>query len=126
MFGHERSLDKGGNYLVVNTGSDVWNYQVRDLAYAIQDVLPGVKVSVNKDAQPDKRSYRVSFDLYKSLAPDFQPEYDLTSTIKDLAGGLKDIDFKDKNFRNSHLMRLHVVNELLATGILDESLRVIR
>ena len=28
----------------------------------------GVEVSINKDAQPDKRSYRVSFEKFQQLA----------------------------------------------------------
>jgi nucleoside-diphosphate-sugar epimerase len=123
---HERTADRGGNFLVINTGSNQWNYQVKDLAYAIREVLPGVEVSVNQDAPPDKRSYRVNFDLFKSLAPDHQPEYDLKKTIQDLADGLRDIDFKDPDFRSSRLIRLQVVNELLDSGIVDGSLRVLR
>jgi nucleoside-diphosphate-sugar epimerase len=126
IWAFERDPEEGGNYLVVNTGSDVWNYQIKELAYAIQEVLPEVKVSVNKDALPDKRSYRVNFDLFKKLAPGHQPEYDLKRTIQDLVSGLQGIGFKDKKFRESRLMRLVVVNEMLSTGILDESLQVVR
>ena len=80
----ERNASEGGNYIVVNTGSNEWNYQVKELAYAIQNILPDLKVSINKDAQPDKRSYKVSFDTFKSLAPNNQPEYNLENTITDL------------------------------------------
>jgi nucleoside-diphosphate-sugar epimerase len=126
MWAHEREADQGGNYLVVNTGSNHWNYQVRDLAYAIQKVIPGTRVSINQDAQPDKRSYKVNFDRFYELAPDFQPIYNLEETIRDLATGLEEIEFRDKNFRQSRLIRLQVVNELLAGGVLNESLGVVR
>ena len=69
IWGIERKASNGGNYLVINTGSNVWNYQVKDLAYAIHGILPETKVSINKDAQPDKRSYQVSFDLFEKMAP---------------------------------------------------------
>ncbi|MFZ2168835.1 MAG: SDR family oxidoreductase, partial [Methylococcaceae bacterium] len=36
-----RSLDKGGAYLAVNAGSNNWNYQVRDLATTVAQVIPG-------------------------------------------------------------------------------------
>ena len=29
----------------------------------VNEILPEIKVSINKDAEPDKRSYRVNFDL---------------------------------------------------------------
>jgi nucleoside-diphosphate-sugar epimerase len=126
IWAHERKPENGGNYLVVNTGSNEWNYQVKELAYAIQKLLPEIKVTVNKDAQPDKRSYKVSFEKFKQLAPDHQPIYDLNSTIDDLLKGLKEINFNDRNFRQSRLIRLFVVNELLEKGIVDESLKILK
>jgi len=126
MWAHERDPKQGGNFLTVNAGSNEWNYQVSELAYAVKDSLPSVKVSINKDAAPDKRSYKVSFDLFKSLAPDFQPQYDLKKTIKDLIDGLNAISFNDKNFRQSRLIRLFVVNEFLEKGIVDETLKILK
>lgn len=101
-----------GDFLAVNTGSDKWNYQVKDLAEAVAKVIPGVKVSINTEAPPDKRSYRVNFDLYKKLAPDHQPQYDLLTTIKELKDGLEAMNFKDSDFRDSKLMRLKVLTTL--------------
>jgi nucleoside-diphosphate-sugar epimerase len=126
IWAHERKPEIGGNFLIVNTGSNIWNYEIKELAYAIQELIPEVKVSINKDAQPDKRSYKVSFDLFKSLAPDHQPLYSLKDTIRDLVDGLRQINFDDKNFRQSRLMRLVVVNELLSKGIIDDSLRLVK
>lgn len=126
IWAHERKPETGGNFLITNTGSNHWNYQIKELAYAIQELMPEVKVSINKDAQPDKRSYKVSFDLFKSLAPDHQPEYSLADTIKDLVKGLIQMNFSDSNFRQSRLMRLVVVNELREKGIFNDSLRLVR
>ena len=61
---------------------------------------------------PDKRSYRVSFDLFKSLAPDYQPLYTLKKAIEELQEGLTAMNFKDGDFRNSLLMRLKVLTSL--------------
>ena len=60
----------GGKFLAVNAGRDEGNYQVRDLADAVARPAPGTKVSINTNAPPDKRSYRVDFALFQSLAPD--------------------------------------------------------
>lgn len=117
-----RDAATGGNCLSVNVGSNEWNYQVRDLAEAVASVMPGVKVSINKDAMPDKRSYRVSFDLFKKLAPHHQPQYSLTDSIEELRDGLKAMGFSDTRFRESHLIRLKVLNELCAAGLLGENL----
>lgn len=112
-----------GPFLAVNTGSDEWNYQVKDLANAVASIIPDVKVSINTDAPPDKRSYRVNFALYKKLAPDHQPKYDLTTTIKELKEGLESMKFRDSEFRDSKLMRLKVLTSLMEKKQLSEDLR---
>ncbi|MCB0579511.1 MAG: SDR family oxidoreductase [Phaeodactylibacter sp.] len=110
----ERDAETGGAFLTVNTGSDGWNYQIRDLALATRKLLPGVKVSVNKNAAPDKRSYRVDFGLFRRLAPGHQPAYGLEDTVGGLIGGLKAIGFNDPDYRRSGLVRLNVIEDLLA------------
>jgi nucleoside-diphosphate-sugar epimerase len=126
IWGIERNALSGGNYLVINTGSNQWNYQVKDLANAIHETLTETNVSINKDAQPDKRSYRVSFDQFEKLAADYAPAYNLEQTIKDLIEGLQKIDFRDTNYRQSGLIRLHVVNELLSQNILNSNLELVK
>lgn len=117
-----RSPSQGGEYLVINVGSDEWNYQVKDLAAAVQRQMPGVEVSINKDAAPDKRSYRVDFSLFKKLAPNHQPAHDLASTVRDLKEGLEAIGFGDANFRESRLVRLKMLNNLKSGGYLGDDL----
>src|SRR6185312_2663559 len=83
-----RPAENGGRFLVVNTGSDVWNYQVKDLAEAVAKAIPGTEVSINQNAPPDKRSYRVDFSMFKSLAPNHVPAQTLESSIAGLRDGL--------------------------------------
>jgi nucleoside-diphosphate-sugar epimerase len=117
-----RSITAGGAYLSVNVGSEKWNYQIRQLAEAVAEVIPGVTVSINQNAMPDKRSYRVNFDRFKQLAPEYQPDMDLISTIKGLKNGLEEMEFRDPDFRNSNFMRLKVLTNLRNKGYLSENL----
>jgi nucleoside-diphosphate-sugar epimerase len=117
-----RDVADGGEFLAVNVGSDEWNYQVKDLAYAVAEVIPGVEISIDKNAAPDKRSYRVNFDYYKKLAPNHQPKYDLINTIEELRDGLKSMGFNDPDFRNSEYMRLKTLTDLRNKGHLSEKL----
>ena len=117
-----REVADGGQFIAVNVGSGEWNYQVKDLAEAVANVIPDVDISINKDAQPDKRSYRVSFDLFKKLAPEHQPKFDLITTIKELKNGLEAMGFNDEDFRNSKLMRLKVLTGLRNRGLVTNRL----
>jgi nucleoside-diphosphate-sugar epimerase len=117
-----REPNNGGRGLVVNIGSNEWNCQVKDLANAVAQVIPGVEVSINKNAQPDKRSYRVSYDLFKQLAPKYQPLSDLKSTIVELTEGLERSGFSDQGYRESQYMRLNVINRFRNAGLLSDNL----
>ncbi len=113
----------GGQCLSVNIGSDAWNFQIKDLARAVAASLPGTRISINEAALPDNRSYRVDFSLFRKLAPRHQPQSSLDQTIARLAAGLRRIDFRDGDFRNSSLMRLKVLDRLIDEGHLSASLR---
>jgi len=118
----KREAEPSGRFLKLNVGSDAWNYQVAELANAVGEAIPGTRVSINKDAPPDKRSYRVDFGLYRKLAPDHQPLETLETAIAGLRDGLKAIGFSDPDFRQSQLMRLKVLEKLLGEGALNEDL----
>jgi nucleoside-diphosphate-sugar epimerase len=118
-----RDLAQGGPMLVVNTGSDVWNYQVRDLAAAVAAEIPGVEVSINTEAPPDKRSYRVDFKRYRELAPNHQPQVSLQAAVKELREGLEAMRFQNGNFRDSEFMRLKVLTGHREAGRLTADLR---
>jgi nucleoside-diphosphate-sugar epimerase len=117
-----READEGGEGLIVNVGSNEWNCQVKDLAEAVAHVVPGVDVSINRNAQPDKRSYRVSYDLFKRLAPKHQPLSDLKSTILELKDGLEQARFNDQAYRESQYMRLNVINKFRGAQLLTANL----
>jgi nucleoside-diphosphate-sugar epimerase len=110
------------DFLAVNVGSNAWNYQVKELAEAVAKVVPGVRISIDKNAPPDNRSYRVDFSLYERLAPKHQPQVDLLTAVAELKEGLEAMGFSDSNFRSSTYMRLEVLKRLRDKGILDGNL----
>jgi len=118
----QRDYRDGGTFLTVNVGSDEWNYQVKDLAAAVANLVPNVAVSINKDAQPDKRSYRVNFDKFFKLAQGFLPIVDLQSAVRDLRDGLTTMKFQDPEFRTGELIRLVTLKRLREGGHLTDEL----
>jgi nucleoside-diphosphate-sugar epimerase len=110
-------------FVVVNVGRDDWNFQVKDLAHAVQKVLPAIEVRINPDATPDKRSYRVDFARFRELAPQHQPRENLNQSIAELVDRLRAHHFEDTTFRTSNLIRLKVLAGLRDRGVLSDSLR---
>jgi nucleoside-diphosphate-sugar epimerase len=117
-----RGNDNAANFTVVNTGSNDWNYQIKDLAFAVKDQFIGLKLSINENAEPDKRSYQVNFSLFNKLAPDYIPQIDLTRAVQNISEGLIAFGFKDPNFRQSNLMRLNTLRSHITNNKLNNNL----
>jgi len=110
-------------FLIINIGSCDWNYRIKHIAEAVAKYLPDTKVSINCNAAPDKRSYRVDFSKFFLMAPNYLPQVSLQKAIEGLVVGLMEIGFSDPNFRSSNLIRLKVLENLIERGELSESLR---
>jgi nucleoside-diphosphate-sugar epimerase len=121
-WGIDRAASNGGEYLVVNAGSSVWNYQIRELAEAVARAVPGTSVDINRNAAPDKRSYKVDFSLFASLAPHHQPRVSLEQAIAELEESLTAAGFADADFRKSRYMRLNMLTQLVSAGRLNANL----
>lgn len=118
-----RTPDSGGRMLRINAGCEAANYRVRDLAAAVAAAVPGTTVTINTAAPCDSRSYRVDFSLFRSLAPEHQPQFSLQDSIAGLVSGLRSLGFADAEFRRSDKMRLNVLSTLIAADELTDELR---
>ena len=115
-----RDRDNGGGYVAVNVGKE--NYQVRDLANAVADVVGGSEVSINAQAAKDLRSYAVDFSLFQSLAPNHQPQTDLDRSIAELGERIRRLRV-DPGAAMSDFVRLKVLEGHIGARRLDEALR---
>ena len=113
-----RDPAQGGAKLIVNTGANSGNYQVRDIAEAVARLIPGTEVSINSSVPVDSRSYQVDFSRYAALAPNHLPACTLDQSIRGLIGCLE-----DRQGPPEALIRLKVLEEHLGAGRLDQDLR---
>ncbi len=112
-------------FLTVNIGANKQNFQIREMAEAVAKIIPGIKISINPNARPDKRSYRVNFDIFEKLAPDHQPMVGLIPSIIDLKNNLVKIGFNDPNYLKSDFDRLTFLEKLIKSGKLNTDLEVV-
>jgi nucleoside-diphosphate-sugar epimerase len=117
-----RDMERGGNFLIVNAGSNEWNYQVKDLAFTVRDVLENVEVVINQSAPPDKRSYRVDFSKFHELAPGYIPRETLVSTVLEMISNLNKVKFTHSEIYQSPFIRLKVLHELIKSRKINEQL----
>jgi nucleoside-diphosphate-sugar epimerase len=106
-----------------NVGQTAHNYQIRDLAKIVADVVPGCQIEVADDAGPDTRSYRVSFEKIRTRLPEFKPQWDAKMGAEQLYKAYQASGVTLEQFEGPKYQRIGHVNKLLADGILDADLR---
>ena len=122
----KRKTDNGGPFLIINIGSNNSNFSINDIALNVKKILTNTTITINKDAAPDKRSYKVCFDLFNELAPNYTPLINIDESVLNLISGLKNMNFNDKNFRESNLIRLFKLNNLKSRNKINKSLFYIK
>ncbi|MGH6762232.1 MAG: NAD-dependent epimerase/dehydratase family protein [Phyllobacterium sp.] len=106
-----------------NVGSTAHNYRIRDIATVVAEVVPGCKLEYASDAGPDTRSYRVSFEKIARVLPDFKPQWDALAGARQLYAAYRSSGLTLEEFEGPRFQRIAHIKQLLASGILDGSLR---
>ena len=90
----------------VNVGANDENYQVRDVAALVQELVPTADIQFTGEVGNDPRSYRVNFDLLAQLAPEFSLQYSLRSGITELYAKLVEHGFSRADWESDQFVRL--------------------
>jgi nucleoside-diphosphate-sugar epimerase len=106
-----------------NVGADEENYQIRDVARIIEEVVPGSRIALAPGAGPDKRSYRVSFAKLAGAFPELRPSWTVRASAEQMLAAYREHGLRIEDFEGSRFMRIARVKELMADGRLDEALR---
>ena len=101
------------NGQIVNIGSNNQNFQVKDVADIAQEILPNCKVIYTGEAINDSRDYKVNFDKFNTLFPNFIPQYELKSGMIDLVAKLIEYNFSQEHFLSDQFYRLNVISKKL-------------
>jgi len=105
-----------------NTGVNSENYQIRDIANLVKEIVPGCRVVITGEHGSDSRSYRVSFDKIARMLPDFRPEWNLLQGIEQLYSDFKRLAMHKEKFIGRYFIRLKQLQHLLQTGRINNNL----
>lgn len=108
--------------IVINVGFTNSNFRVKDIVSLIKKELLHCKVVFTNDHGSDSRSYRVNFDKFHKLFPEFRQEWPMGRSIHDLVLRLKKIKYNKRDFISKKYTRLTVLKNLIDSGILDKKL----
>ncbi len=109
--------------LAVNVGSNEENYQMRDLAVYVKEVVPNCELEYSKDAGPDPRCYRVNFDKIHKTFPDFKTRWTAKKGVEQCYQSYLKHGLQKDEYEGIRYKRIAHIENLIKEGKLDINLR---
>ena len=106
-----------------NVGRTTENYQIRDIADMVRDVVPGSRIKYAPGGGPDPRCYRVDCDKIARKLPEFQPQWTVRRGIEQLYAAFKEHGLTAEEFLSTKYLRLKQIKKLQTAALLDDTLR---
>jgi nucleoside-diphosphate-sugar epimerase len=106
-----------------NVGQTTENYRVGQLTEIVMEVVPGCQVEYAPGAQPDKRCYRVDCGKMARSVPSFKPRWNARLGAEQLCEAYRRNELTAEDLAGTRYVRLRQLQELLAEGRLEPSLR---
>jgi nucleoside-diphosphate-sugar epimerase len=106
-----------------NIGRTEENYQIRDIAKMVEEIVPGCRVKYAEGGGPDLRCYRVNCDRIAQTLPQFRPQWTVRCGIEELYNAYKVHHLDRKEFTGTRYIRLKHLSSLLANSRLEPTLR---
>jgi nucleoside-diphosphate-sugar epimerase len=105
-----------------NVGTTGENYQMREIAEIVKEVVSGSQVDYATDAGPDKRCYRVDCNKISRRLHEFKPQWTARRGIEQLYDEYKKVGLTLEEFEGPKYKRIAHVKQLIEEGLLDENL----
>jgi nucleoside-diphosphate-sugar epimerase len=106
-----------------NVGMNSENYQIRQLAEIVQEIVPDCAVKFVEGAEPDKRNYRVDFSKYAKSFPNHPLRWNVRRGVQQLYDSYKKAALQKGTYEGSKYNRIAQIKYLLSTGQMDQNLR---
>jgi len=106
-----------------NVGATEENYQIRDVAHLVQQVVPDSAVTLSDAAFNDIRNYRVNCDKLATALPEARPHWTVQKGIEELYEAYVRYGLTLDQLEGDRFMRIRHVQSLVEAGRIDTSLR---
>lgn len=106
-----------------NVGTTTENYQIRELAELVKEIVPGCRIEYAPDAGPDTRCYRVDCNKIARTLHEFKPQWTARRGIEELYDSYRQVGLSLDDFEGERFKRIAHVRKLVADGQLDDELR---
>jgi len=109
--------------MAFNIGNTAENYQIREVAEIVHDVVPNCEIGFADGAEPDVRCYRVDCNLLSRTVHGFKPQWTVRRGVEQLLEAYQRVGLTLEDFEGPRFKRIGHVKQLLDDGRLDATLR---
>lgn len=106
-----------------NVGTTSENYQIREVAEIVHDVVPNCEIGFADGAEPDLRCYRVDCNRLSREIHGFKPQWTVRRGVEQLLEAYQRVGLTLEDFEGPRFKRIGHVKQLLDSDRLDKSLR---
>ena len=111
---------------IFNVGQTSENYQIREIAELVRDIVPGSRIGFSDSASPDVRNYRVDCNYIARKLHRFKPQWTCRRGVEQLydafgSGGLSFEAFEGPRFK-----RIAWMKKRIGEGAFDQDLFPLR
>jgi nucleoside-diphosphate-sugar epimerase len=106
-----------------NVGRNEENYQIREIAEMVRQVVPGSVVKYAEGGGPDLRCYRVDCSKIARVLPEFRPQWKVRRGVEQLYEAYRRHGLSAFEFMGTKYLRIKRIKQLQSEGRLDGSLR---
>jgi nucleoside-diphosphate-sugar epimerase len=106
-----------------NVGLSAENYQIRDLADMVQQIVPGSYVKYAEGGGPDPRCYKVDCSKIAAVLPDFKPAWTVRRGMEQLHAAFQTYGLTREDFVGGKFLRIKHISKLMEQRLLTPELR---
>jgi nucleoside-diphosphate-sugar epimerase len=106
-----------------NVGRTSENYQIRDVAQIVEDVVEGSTITLADSAGPDLRNYRVDCGKIMDVLPAYRPVWTVRAGVEELYAAYQDEALSLDDLEGERLMRIRTIQRFQQEGRLGADLR---
>jgi nucleoside-diphosphate-sugar epimerase len=106
-----------------NVGRSAENYQIRELADMVQQIVPGSRVKYAEGGGPDPRCYKVDCSKIAETLPEFKPQWTVRRGMEQLFAAFQKNRLTKEEFVGTKYLRIKHIEKLLQEDRLTADLR---
>lgn len=109
-----------------NVGLTTENYQIREIAEIVRQIVPNSRVGFSSDASPDIRNYRVDCNYIARKLHHFKPQWTCRRGVEQLYDAFVASDLTLQQFEGPRFKRIAHIKQRIEAGTVCKDLHPIR